>query len=34
MIILGTILGLLSLLGLILFIHEIIVAPIIPDDDL
>ena len=34
MIILGTILGLLFLLGLALFIYGIIVAPIIPDDDL
>jgi hypothetical protein len=34
MIILGTILGLLFLLGLILFIYGIVVAPIIPDDDL
>lgn len=34
MIILEITLGLLFLLGLTLFIHEIIVAPIIPDDDL
>lgn len=34
MIILEITLGLLFLLGLALFIYEIIVAPIIPDDDL
>ena len=33
-IILEIILGLLFLIGLILFIHGMIVAPIIPDDEL
>ena len=34
MIVLKVILGLLFLIGTALFIYEIIVAPIIPDDDL
>lgn len=34
MIIVKIIFGLLFLIGVALFIHEIIVAPIIPDDDL
>lgn len=34
MIVIKVIFGLLFLIGVILFLHEIFVAPIIPDDDL
>jgi hypothetical protein len=34
MIVVKIILGLLFLIGIILFLHEIYVAPIVPDDDL